>query len=476
MSAPERQMLAGLPLPERDLLVADLTPQQRETVMALSNPQQVVVTELRQAKLLRAIYSQRQLDEVMTDFWFNHFNVFIDKGADHYLLTSYERDVIRPHALGKFKDLLVATATSPAMLFYLDNWLSIGPNSEFALYGPQRPANARWRPAMQRPAQGKKQESGLNENYAREVMELHTLGVNGGYTQADVTQLAKVLTGWTLKEPRKGAEFIFDERKHEPGTKVVLGHQIKNHGESEGMQVLDILAHHPSTARFISTKLAQRFVVDDPPPALVERMARTFRESDGDIREVMRTMLHSPEFWSAQTYRVKVKTPLEFVASAVRATGADVQNAMPLAQNLNRMGMPLYGAQPPTGYSTKADVWVNSAALLSRMNFAMTLAGGRLPGSTVDLQAMLATSDMGTGPHSDPAAAAPESENDANALLAQLEKAFLNGDVSQRTDETIRKQLDDPKVAQRVLDDPKRQPNLGLIAGLILGSPEFQRR
>jgi uncharacterized protein (DUF1800 family) len=466
MGAQERQMLLSLPLPDRDQLLADFTPQQRETAVALSNPQQVVVTELRQAKLLRAIYSERQLDEVMTDFWFNHFNVFIDKGADHYLLTSYERDVIRPYALGKFKDLLVATATSPAMLFYLDNWLSIGPNSEFTLHERQRPGQVRNR------------ESGLNENYARELMELHTLGVNGGYTQADVTQVAKVFTGWTLKQPLRGAEFIFDDRKHEPGTKIVLGHEIKDHGESEGMQVLDILAHHPATARFVSTKLAQRFVADEPPPALVERMARTFLESDGDIREVMRTMLHSPEFWSAKAYRAKVKTPLEFVASAVRATGADVQNAMPLAQNLNRMGMPLYGAQPPTGYSTKAETWVNSAALLSRMNFAITLAVGRLPGSTVDLQVILPTSDSGKSRHLQavPAATSAEPASDADVLVAQLEKALLNGDVSQQTDATIRKQLDDPKVAQRVLDDPKRPPNMGLIAGLILGSPEFQRR
>ena len=272
--SPEEQRAIGTSLKgdKRDEFMEGMKPQQRETMMALNNPQQVVTSELVQGKLLRAIYSERQLDEVMTDFWFNHFNVFIGKGADRYLLTSYERDVIRPHALGKFEDLLVATAQSPAMLFYLDNWLSVGPDSDFAHGISRRNDNYSWRRPrrMRRPApakQAKGKRSGLNENYGRELMELHTLGVNGGYTQKDVTEVARVLTGWTLKQPRQGGGFIFEERMHEPGDKHVLGHRIKSGGEKEGREVLHILAHHPSTAKFISTKLAMRFVSDDPPPA-----------------------------------------------------------------------------------------------------------------------------------------------------------------------------------------------------------------
>src|SRR6185312_16033559 len=339
-------------------LVDDMKPEQRETVEAMIQPQ-AVLGELAEAKLLRAIYSNRQLEEVMTDFWFNHFNVFIGKGPDRYMVSAYERDVIRPHALGKFKDILAATAKSPAMLFYLDNWQSVGPNSELAMYGPGG------RPRMRggrfgrfpRPQPAKKRASGLNENYAREIMELHTLGVDGGYTQKDVTELAKVLTGWSIDKPLQGASFWFRDAAHEPGPKYVLGHRIEGHGEGEGLEMLDILAHHPSTAKFISRKLAMRFVSDNPPTSLVNRMADTFLKKDGDIREVLRTMFKSPEFWSADAYRAKVKTPLEFVASAVRVSGVDVQNALPLVQFLNRMGMPLYGMQPPTGYSMKADAW-----------------------------------------------------------------------------------------------------------------------
>ena len=260
--SPEEQRAIGTSLKggKRDEFMEGMNPQQRETLMALNNPQQVVTSELVQGKLLRAIYSERQLDEVMTDFWFNHFNVFIGKGADRYLLTSYERDVIRPHAMGKFEDLLVATAQSPAMLFYLDNWLSVGPDSDFARGISRRNNNYNWRrpPRMRRPApakQARSKRSGLNENYGRELMELHTLGVNGGYTQQDVTEVARVLTGWTLKQPRQGGGFVFEERMHEPGEKRVLGHRIKSGGEKEGREVLHLLAHHPSTAKFISTKL-----------------------------------------------------------------------------------------------------------------------------------------------------------------------------------------------------------------------------
>ncbi|HYL14120.1 MAG TPA: DUF1800 domain-containing protein [Terriglobales bacterium] len=467
MSPDEQRELARSK--DREDLMEGLSPQQKETLMAINNPQQVVVNELMQAKLLRAVYSERQLDEVMTDFWFNHFNIFIGKGADRYLLTGYERDVIRPHALSKFEDLLVATAESPAMLFYLDNWLSVGPDSDSALgipkRVPRRPGYYRRRfpnnfPKERPPRQAKnKERRGLNENYGRELMELHTLGVNGGYTQRDVTEVARVLTGWTIEQPKKGGGFKFEERMHEPGTKVVLGHKIKEHGEKQGLEVLHILAHHPSTAKFISTKLAMRFVSDNPPPALVDRMAQTFLKKDGDIRDVLRTMFHSPEFWAPDAYRAKVKTPLEFVVSAVRATGGDVQDAMPLIRTLNTMGMPLYGMQPPTGYSMKADTWVNSSALLGRMNFALALSNGKLKGIGVEPDHIL-----GSAP------------SDAAGTLAALENVLLAGDVSEQTHETILKQLDDPQISGRRLDDPERPPNIAVIAGLILGSPEFQRR
>lgn len=452
--------------PETVQLVDGMKPEQRETIEAIMAPQLVVGGEISQAKLLRAIYSERQLNEVMTDFWFNHFNVFIGKGPDRYMITAYERDVIRPHVLGKFKDLLVATAKSPAMLFYLDNWQSVGPNSDLARYGPQRrPAYMRRGPFITprpQPANknAKNRPSGLNENYAREIMELHTLGVDGGYTQKDVTELAKVLTGWSIEQPQRGGDFKFNERAHEPGTKYILGHKISEHGEGEGMEMLDILAHHPSTAKFISKKLAMRFVSDQPPQSLIDRMADTFMKKDGDIREVLRTMFQSPEFWAADAYRAKVKTPLEFVASAVRASGVEVSNAMPLVQRLNQMGMQLYGMQPPTGYSMKAETWVNSSALVSRMNFALQLGTGRLSGVTADPQAIL---------HG----AAPQ---DANGALAAMENSILAGDVSTQTHAVIEKQLDDPQISQRRLDDPQKTPNYGVIAGLIMGSPEFQRR
>jgi uncharacterized protein (DUF1800 family) len=462
MTPEEQRALAAVSKGGRaDALMDGMNAQQKETLMALKNPEQVVVGEVMQAKLLRAIYSERQLDEVMTDFWMNHFNVFINKGADRYLLTSYERDTIHPRVMGKFEDLLVATAKSPAMLFYLDNWMSVGPDSEVAL-GIQRPRRRGRRgygPRMaRRPAGQKKFANGLNENYGRELMELHTLSVNGGYAQRDVTEVAKVFTGWTLEGPRKGGGFRFEPRMHEPGDKVVLGHRIKQNGEKEGLEVLHILARSPKTAHFISEKLATRFVSDDPPATLVERMTQTFLKKDGDIREVLRTMFQSPEFWAPEAYRAKVKTPLEFVVSAVRASGAQVEDARPLVGTLNNMGMLPYGMMPPTGYSMKAAAWVNSSALLGRMNFALGLTSGKMRGITVD------------------AAQLTPGATDAQQALAAFENSILSGDVSPQTHETVSKQLEDPKISQRRLDDPSRPPNVGAIAGLILGSPEFQRR
>jgi uncharacterized protein (DUF1800 family) len=455
----QRVMTSSLQGDKRDEFMEGMNPRQRETIEALNYPQQVVANELVEGKLLRAIYSDRQLQEVMTDFWLNHFNVFIGKGADHYLLTSYERDVIRPHALGKFEDLLIATAQSPAMLFYLDNWLSVGPNSDVANGIPKR-ANNDWKRRVRnngQTSQSKGKRNGLNENYGRELMELHTLGVNGGYTQQDVTEVARVFTGWTLKQPKQGGGFTFEERTHEPGNKLVLGHRIKPKGAKEGMEVLRILARHPSTAKFVSTKLAMRFVSDDPPQSLVDRMAQTFLKKDGNIREVLKTMLDCPEFWAPDAYRAKVKTPLEFVVSAVRASGAEVTDAMPIAHQLQNMGMPLYAMQPPTGYSMKADAWVNSSALLGRMNFALALTSGKIKGVQVDSEQLPGRSDP-------------------QQALAALENVLLSGDVSKQTDNVIAARLQDSKISRRKLDDPARPPNISLIAGLLLGSPEFQRR
>jgi uncharacterized protein (DUF1800 family) len=471
-----RAFWRALPQPEKQQLTADLSPQQKENLLALENPILVVNGELMAAKILRATYSERQLDEVMTDFWFNHFNVFIGKGADRYLITEYERDVIRPRALGKFQDLLLATAKSPAMLWYLDNWQSVGPHSDAALGTPRR--------QFQRPRRGfgngpfgqmrpypndvpRRQQNdkakaprGLNENYAREVMELHTLGVNGGYTQRDVTELARVLTGWTIDEPRRGGAYRFNERTHEPGEKIVLGKKFKDRGEKEGEDALKMLAHEPATAHFISTKLAMRFVSDTPPPALVDRMAETFLKSDGDIKSVLRTMFQSPEFWAPEAYRAKVKTPFEFVISSLRATGAQVDMPAALIQQLNKMGEPLYGAQPPTGYSMKAETWVNSSALLNRMNYALALGTGKLPGVQSDLQQVLGT---------DPTL-------DSHEMQAKFESSLLNGDLSKQTHDTIASRMNDPAVTGRTLDDAPRPARIGMVAGLILGSPEFQRR
>jgi len=449
-----------------------LTPKQKEILLAMNYPAGVVTSELAEAKLLRAIYSQRQLEEVMTDFWFNHFNVFVEKGLDRFMLTSYERDVIRPRALGKFEELLVATAKSPAMLFYLDNWQSAGPNSPQALGLPLHPYGPYGRryPPRPRPNPGKR-PTGLNENYGRELLELHTLSVNGGYSQRDVTEVAKVFTGWTIDKPAEGGGFKFEPRMHEPGPKFVLGHRIKPKGESEGLEVLHRLATSPQTAHFISMKLAERFVSDNPPQALVDRLAKTFLKKKGDIREVLTVLFHSPEFWDDGTYRAKVKTPLEFVASTVRATGAEVEDALPLTRQLYTMGMPLYGAQPPTGYSMKAETWVSSSALLNRMNFALALTSGKIKGVKVD--------SVQLGGNSVP--------SDSSATLATLEMSLVAGGVSQQTHDSIAAQIETAgnngmaaaqsnQAASHQPQGPARSPDVSTIAGLLLGSPEFQRR
>jgi len=322
------------------------------------------VEQLAEERLIRAAYSERQLEEVLVDFWFNHFNVFAGKGRTAVYLPEYERDAIRPHVFGRFRDLLEATAKSPAMLFYLDNWMSVDPQTA------DRRGNAN----------GKRR--GLNENYARELLELHTLGVDGGYTQKDVNEVARALTGWTMSLPDRtnpGDEaFRFAPMFHDRGTKVVLGHTIKSGGGIEdGERVLDIVASHPSTARFIATKLARRFISDNPPASLVTRAAARFRETDGNLREVVRAIVTSPEFFAADARQAKVKTPFEFVVSAVRATETEMTGARPLLKALRDLGMPLYGCQPPTGYDDTAETWISSGALVARINVAQQIAGNR---------------------------------------------------------------------------------------------------
>ena len=427
---------------------------------------QRVIAELSMAKVTRAIYSERQLQQVMDDFWFNHFNVFAGKGDDKWLLTSYEREVIQPHALGRFRELLTATAKSPAMLFYLDNYLSADPRAaqraaaERAVRQQRRRGGfgSPWPPAAQQKAQ--KKERGLNENYGRELMELHTLGVDGGYTQKDVAEVARCFTGWTIDKPRQNASFKFDERLHDPDPKYVLGKKIHAGGMKDAEQVMDLLAHHPNTAKFIATKLARRFVSDTPPQPLVERMARTFQSTDGDIRAVLKTMIWSPEFWSRATYRAKIKTPFELVISAARAMGTDVDTPMPLVQWVGRIGEPLYQCQPPTGYADKGEAWVNTGALLNRLNYSLALAGNKMRGARTDVAALLGT----------------DSATDPKAALDHAVEVFLGGQAGPTTVETLEKQLENPEVLQARLDDPRKQVDLGVVAGLVLGAPEFQRR
>jgi uncharacterized protein (DUF1800 family) len=412
-----------------------------------------VIEELASAKIVRAVYSERQLEEVLVDFWFNHFNVFAGKGQTGIYITEYERDAIRPHVLGRFRDLLGATAKSPAMLFYLDNWLSTDPNVQRG----RRP-----HPTATR--------RGLNENYARELLELHTLGVDGGYTQKDVVEVARAFTGWTLERPagrgtrvqarhreigeigEKGLApgsprspsafasdgFRFVRPMHDRGAKNVLGRTIKAGGGIEdGEQVLDIVAAHPSTARHIASKLARRFVSDTPPAAVVDRAAKRFGDTGGDLREVVRTIVTSPEFFASEARRAKVKTPLEFVASALRATRADVSSTRPVLRALQQLGMPLYLCQPPTGYDDTAETWVSSGALVTRMNIALQIADGSLRGVSTPIGR----------------------ERDLSRLRDELVRDAFGGDVSASTRATMEKAS---TAAQTI--------------ALAIGSPEFQRR
>jgi uncharacterized protein (DUF1800 family) len=414
----------------------------------------VITAQLQAARITRAVASGRQLEEVMVDFWFNHFNVYAQKGAVRWMVPAYEREAIRPHALGRFRDLVLATARHPAMLFYLDNWLS----TRADLVVPGGPNAGR--------------RMGLNENYARELMELHTLGVDGGYTQQDVIEVARCFTGWTIDRPQQGGGFIFRPLAHDRGAKRVLGQVIPvGGGQQDGERVIDILVRHGATARFIATKLARRFVSDDPPAALVERAAATFRRTDGDVRAVLATIFTSPEFWAADAYRAKIKTPLEVVASAVRALdgrivtgpGADATDGggVALAREVGRLGEPLYEAQPPTGYPDRAEAWVNTGALLGRMNFALGLAHNRFRGARVDVAGFLADADR-----SQPA-----------QVLDRLLAVVLHGEASAQTRAVLAAQLESPEITRTTAyDRVAKDTDVEKLAALVLGSPEFQRR
>lgn len=521
----------------------------------LLRPQRILV-ELQSSRILRATYSERQLQEVLVDFWTNHFNVFSGKGADRWLLVSYDRDTIRPSTLGKFHDLLAATAQSPAMLFYLDNFQSVSPNMPTAerrgqdgagtgLFGglrsrrgnrrglgrDQRPADRNPEASSeqsgfpQRPANAQRQRRGINENYARELMELHTLGVDGGYTQKDVQEVARCFTGWTILAPRGGGaagamanerraemlrqnagRFFFNQRAHDDGEKFVLGHKIPaGGGMNDGLRVLDILAHHPATAKFIAAKLTRYFVSDTPPAALVDRVAAAFTKSDGDIRETLRAIFYSPEFNSAAAYRAKVKRPFELAISSLRTLGAETTGGPQLHQWIARMGEPLYGFQTPNGYSDSAESWVNTGGLLERLNFGLALASNRIPGTRVDLKRFSGST-------------AADSNSDKVKVMDRFLEIIVGGNVSPKTRELLLTQLDQEMV---IMPAPERREmnqvdgevdesapamagemereRSGLaagrgrgrqlarleasitdpvtkIVGLILGSPEFQRQ
>jgi len=479
----EQQLKAKQQQAESQIIVTgnDNLDKAQQQLAKLQGPNRIIA-ELSMAKVDRAVYSNRQLQAVMEDFWFNHFNVFANKGDDKWLLTAYERDTIRPHSMGKFQDLLLATAKSPAMLFYLDNYLSADPAAvarqealknfrraryQGAFAGGSMPTPGTFPgpatsgpPAANGVAASDKPDRGLNENYGREVMELHTVGVDAGYTQQDVIQMAECLTGWTIHEPRKDPEFFFDQKIHGEGKIVVMGRTFNYGGEKDGEEALKMLAAKPATAKFISTELARHFVSDNPPQSLIDRMAKSFTASNGDIRAVLRTMFYSPEFWSKDAYRAKVKAPFELVASTARALNSEVTITLPLSQWVGRMGEPLYLCQPPTGYSDKAETWVNTGALLNRLNFALAFAGDKMGGATVDLHNMLGE----------------EASKDPSAALTRSIQMFLDGQISSSTQETLEARLKDPQILQARLDDPVKQVNEGLIVGLVLGTPEFQRR
>lgn len=509
-------------------------------------PANQITQQMQMSRIVRAVYSENQLEEQMVDFWMNHFNVFAGKAAVKWFIPSYERDVIRKNALGNFKDLVVGTAQHPAMLFYLDNFQSVSPDAQNAnanRNGNQRlqrmlannggQINERQRERMRERGltdeqinkrveraknmannQGKNKR-GINENYARELMELHTLGVDGGYTQADIVEVAKAFTGWTIADPRgyrkaaandiqekenkaierlrkmngvpedlESGEFYFNENWHDKSTKTVLGQKVSEGGMKDGLKVIDILVSQPATAKFIAKKLAVKFVNDNPSDVIVNKIAQAFQKSNGDIKTTLRAMIDSPEFYSSENYRAKIKTPFELLVSSLRALDADVKTSPALLGMLNKMGEPLYGYQAPTGYPDTAEDWVNTGALLERMNFAVALSSNRIPQTKVNLAKFEAKSkqeilDKAVGEvlHNEISA------NTKTMLLKQIEQPLPEVRLAETTDETDTAMTANGggngrrgQMRQARLNNPSGNAEVFKVVGLLLGSPEFQRQ
>ena len=462
MSAMPNEMQADVKKEDADRMPArqkETEPSAKPTPLP-KNPQ-MVVTELQRAKLLRAVYSDRQLYELMVDFWENHFSIFANKDDDRYLLTGFDRETIRPFTMGRFRDLLGATAHSPAMLFYLDNWRSSVPRPYPARNG--KPAGV---------------DGGLNENYARELMELHTLGVDGGYSQKDVQEVARCFSGWTIQKPNEQGLFLYRPGLHDDGEKIVLGHKIlAGGGIADGERVLDILATHPATAHFIATKLARRFISDDPPQPVIDRAASVFLKTDGSIRETLRAIITSPEFFSPTAYRAKVRSPFEYVAAAMRATTTETDGDRPVLDFIGRMGQPLFGRITPDGYSDRADQWLSSGAMVARLNFAAALATNRLRGTKIDFSKLLSGVD----------------QSNRDAAATRLVSMIANGELSDSTRAAIKTSTTEALVI-KASPPPANvpagfggngppPPPLPQVSGyvpemiaLLIGSPEFQRR
>ncbi len=486
----------------------------------LQNGRRQVVTQLQSSRVARAVGSERQLQEVMTDFWENHFNVYAAKGApEPYYLVDFDQNVIRPNALGKFRDLLEAVAKSPAMLFYLDNARSMADSTEPTLAGRGMGDAGRGNGAvrvrrgrfggilgmpmpMPRPQQQQqqRQRQGLNENYGRELLELHTLGVDGGYTQQDVINVARALTGWTIRPPAQGGGFIFRPQVHDAGPKVVLGHKLAaGRGIEDGEDVLDIVSKSPATAHFIAFKLARRFVSDTPSKALVDHAAQVFLKTDGDIRETLRAIITSPEFFSQQAFHTKVKTPFEVVVSAARAMNAEPDPTPRSAQMIAYLGQPIFGHQAPNGWPETGDAWMNTGAILNRINFGMAAAAGRLPGIDVASQPALDSLESATREKQVDAVVSMVLNGmvspDTRAVLMSGEHPLLsNASASAPTMADDSSAASNDEMMSGV--EPPRQKNGGgkkaalqgrgfgtlpplsgltQIVGLALGSPEFQR-